>query len=181
MSIKDRGNRYGGLSIVTHWLIAILVMGMLAFGLTIEDLPKSDTADDLIAIHKSIGILVLLLAVWRILWRVFNGFPEEIAAMRPWQQVAARAMHYALILGVLAMPLSGYVGSAAAGYPVDFFGMFSLPTLPKSKLLASIAGETHEILGMLLIVLIALHALAALKHHFIDRDGTLKRMLGRTW
>jgi len=179
MALTDRGDRFGGLSIFNHWLLAAAVIAMLAFGLYIEDLPKSEEAGALIGLHKSVGILVLFLALWRIVWRLLSGFPEDVARMRPWERFCARAMHYALMILVLAMPLSGYVASSAGGHPVSFFGWFSLPALPQHKALAAAAGETHEAVATLLMVLIGLHVLAALKHHVLDRDATLKRMLGR--
>jgi len=179
MALTDRGDRFGGLSIINHWLLAFLVIGMLAFGLYIEDLPKSPEAGVLIGVHKSIGVLVLILAAWRVVWRSFNGFPDDIAEMKSWERLSARVMHYALMVLVLAMPLSGYVASSAAGHPVGLFGLFSLPALPENKALSSAAGEAHEVIATLLMILIGLHILAAVKHHVINRDATLKRMLGR--
>lgn len=179
MAVKDSGSRFGGLSIFNHWIMAALVVGMLAFGLYVEDLPKGEEAVALIGIHKSIGVLVLVFAVWRILWRMYNGFPAAVGAFKAWEKFVAKAVHYGLLLGVLVMALAGYVHSAAGGHFITFFGLFPLPGLPENKALSSVAGEVHEIVGKLLMVLIALHVLAALKHHFIERDATLKRMLGR--
>ena len=179
MALKDSGDRFGGISIVNHWTMAILVVGMLAFGLYIEDLRWTEETRYLLQLHKSVGILVLVLAVWRILWRMYCGFPDAAGPMKAWESFLARAVHYALLVGVLIMSISGYVRSAAGGHPVDFFGLFSLPGLSENKALSSAAAEVHEVAGTLLIVLIALHVLAAMEHHFIDRDGTLRRMIGK--
>lgn len=179
MAVFDRGARFGAVSVFNHWVIAVAVIAMLAIGLLMEEFPKGPERNFVVNLHKSIGIFVLLYGAWRVLWRLLWRFPDDVATMPGWQKTAASAVHWFLLAAILVMPLSGYIGSTTAGYPVSFFGLFSLPALGEAKWLSSIAWEVHEILANILIAAIVLHVLAALKHHLIDRDGTLRRMLGR--
>ena len=179
MAYLDKGDRFGRISIVNHWTLAALIIGMLAFGIYIEDLPKSPEKGDLVQIHKSIGVLILIFGAWRVLWRICSGWPEEIASLKPWERISARLAHYALLLAVVVMPVSGYVKSSAAGHPVSFFEIFTLPALPKDEFWAKQAGGLHEIAAYVTIAILVLHILAAVKHHVVDLDNTLRRMLGR--
>ncbi len=179
MAVFDRGVRFGSVSIFNHWVIAIAVIVMLAIGLLMDEFPKGEERTFVVNLHKSIGIFVLLFGAWRVLWRLLWRFPDEVVAMPAWQKKAASLVHWALLAAILIMPLSGYIGSSTGGHPVSFFGLFSLPALGEAKWLSGIAWGVHEIVAYILIALIAAHVLAALKHHLIDRDGTLRRMLGR--
>lgn len=179
MALKDSGARFGSLSIFNHWVVAILIIGMLAFGLYIGDMERGPDKGELIQIHKSIGVFLLFFGVWRVLWRLVSRFPSEVADMPAWQIIAAKAVHYALLAGILVMPVSGYIMSSSGGHPVGFFGLFELPALQENKELSSMAGGLHEWVGYFLIAVVAVHVLAALKHHIVDRDATLSRMIGR--
>ncbi len=178
--MKDVGKRFGSVSIVNHWVIAVAIIAMLAIGLYMDDLPRGPELTWWINLHKSIGVFVLVYGLWRFLWRVVWRFPDDVATIPRWQELAAKAVHLALLLAILGMPISGYILSSTGGHPVSFFGIFSLPALPESKSVNDIAGEIHEWLADILIILIVVHVLAALKHHVIDKDATLKRMVGRT-
>jgi len=171
---------YTRIAIVLHWLIAGLVcvnwpLGMVA-GRT--DGSISDTATDL---HKPIGMLVLALTVVRIGWRMRHAPPTLPARMGTTLRFLARATHIVFYALLLAIPVSGWwVTSALAAHPVTLL-LFDLPYLPvpRGMASASAAFEVHEILGYSMLLLVGLHVAAALKHHFIDRDSTLERMLGR--
>ena len=134
----------------------------------------------LIGIHKAIGVLVLVFGLWRLIWRLFNGFPDQAGNPPLWQQSAARAAHWALLLGVLIMPVSGITMSLFSGRPIDVFGFFTIPAQQKVEWLSSIAGATHQYVAFLLIVVVILHIAAALKHHLVDKDETLVRMMSGT-
>ena len=179
MALKDSGTRFGSLSIWNHWIVAILMIGMLGFGLYLGDMERSPEKGELIQIHKSIGVFILFYGAWRVLWRLLSRFPDDVADMPAWQTMAAKAVHYALLLGILVMPISGYIMSSAGGHPVGFFGLFELPALAENKELSSMAGEVHEWVGYVLIGIVVVHILAALKHHLMDKDATLARMIGR--
>ncbi len=180
MALKDEGTRFGAISIINHWTIAVLIIVMLAIGLYMDSLPRGPGRGEWIDLHKSIGIAVLFLGAWRVLWRISQSFPDEVCEMPRWQELAAKAVHIALLMLIVAMPLSGYISSSAGGHEVSFFGLFHLPQLPESKALSETVSEVHETLADLLMIVLALHVAAALKHHVIDKDNTLKRMLGRT-
>ena len=179
MALRDEGTRFGTISIINHWVIATLIIIMLALGLFMDSLPQGPRQFQIVQIHKSIGVLVLILGTWRVLWRVVFRFPGDVATMPRWQEIAARTVHIALLVLILAMPITGYIHSTTGGHPVTFFGIFNLPALPESKAVSELAGEVHETLADLLMIVIALHVAAAIKHHVVDKDATLKRMVGK--
>lgn len=169
---------YDLVSRVNHWVIALAVIGMLGFGLYLEfGTIDRDARGLLVGIHRSIGVLVLVFGLWRVLWRLFQGFPAPVSRMPSWQETASKVAHWALLAGVLIMPLSGIAFTVFRGRPVDVFGWFSIPAQTEIPWLASVASTTHGLVGKALVVLVALHIVAALKHHIVDRDATLSRML----
>jgi len=180
MSIKNSSATYGSLSILIHWGVALVVFGLFGLGLWMVELDYYSTwYHKAPAIHKGIGVLLLLAMVFRLVWRKINPVPEPEPGQQEWEIKAAEAVHLLLYLLIFAVLLSGYLISTADGKPVDVFGLFSLPAiisgLPKQ---GDIAGWVHLILAIGLVSLAVFHALAAIKHHVIDRDATLKRMLG---
>lgn len=133
----------------------------------------------LVWLHKSFGILILILAFGRLGWRFLSPRPEPTATLKPWEHQLARLVHFLLYVIFFAFPLSGWVMSSAGGYPVRFFNWFDMPEIvPKDRGLMQAAREVHETLAVVLLVLLALHFAGALKHHALDRDNTLRRM---TW
>ncbi len=169
---------YDRISRFNHWLIAAAVIFMLFFGfyLAYGDLPR-EAKGSLIGIHKAIGVLVLCYGLWRVAWRLVQGFPAGIPGMPKWQERASKAVHWALLAGVVLMPLSGLVASVFRGRPVDVFGWFAIPALAEIPWLAGLGGAVHGWTAIALSLLVAAHMAAALRHHFIDHDGTLVRMV----
>ncbi len=182
MQWRNSSLRFGLVSVVLHWLVALTVFGMFGLGLWMRTLdyysPWYRTAPD---IHKSVGILLLLVMLLRLLWRFLSPPPAPLANHSPLTRLGSRAGHALLYLGLFALLVSGYLISTADGRPIEVFGWFQVPALitgiPDQE---DLAGEIHEYLAWGLVGLAVVHALAALKHHFIDRDATLRRMLGRT-
>jgi len=169
--------RYTKTAIAMHWLIVLMLIGAFALGWYMTDLKISPAKLQYYAWHKWLGITILGLVVLRLLWRVTHKPPPLPLATPRWQVLAAGAGHWTLYLLLLAIPLSGWAHSSAAGFPVVYFGWLQLPDwLPKDKALAHQMEELHEMLTTALLVVVAAHVLAALKHHFIDRDGLLHRM-----
>jgi len=171
--------RYTLPAIVLHWLIAIAIIGTFTLGLVMTDIPGiTPTKLRYYSWHKWAGVTVLLLATLRLLWRLLNHPPQYADQMPAWQRGAAHGLHWLLYILMFAVPLSGYLFSLAAGFPVVYFGLFQLPTLiaPDPALKETLLG-VHYWLNMSLAALVGLHVLAAFKHLLVDRDGVMQRML----
>ena len=168
--------RYTLPAIALHWLLALMILGAFGFGLYMTGLPFSPARLKLYNWHKWAGVTILALTVLRLLWRLSHR-PPAPPAMPAWQQQAYRATHGLMYALFFAVPLVGWAYSSAAGFPIVWFGVLPLPDfVPVDKALAEAIKPWHERLAWTLIALVALHIAAALKHHFIDRDGLLSRM-----
>lgn len=178
MQMKNTPDAYGIITKSFHWLMAILIISMLAVGLLMEDIGALSLKLKVYGLHKSFGILVLTLALARLGWHLYSKKPEFVPDLKKIERLAATVIHGFFYIGMVGMPISGWLMSSAAGRSVSVFGLFTLPDfVAKSEDLREIFGETHEILGYTLIIGILAHAGAALKHHFINKDRTLRRML----
>jgi len=178
MPLRNTANSYGAVAKLLHWGIVVLIIAQYVLAEAAEEF--EDTPDELaiIANHKSIGMLILLLAIVRIGWKLANrGLPQPVPMARP-QRIAAAAGHGILYLLVLILPLSGWAMSSAAGNPTGFFGMFEFPMLlGENHDLHETLEEVHETLFNAVVVVAVLHALAAVFHHVWMKDDTLRRML----
>lgn len=177
MLIKNTENRYGAAAIFLHWLMAILIIGLLIIGLYMVPLPINPQKLRFYRWHKEFGMVVLFLVLLRVAWRFSNIVPT-LVSLPLWERFAARSVHYAFYVFMFAMPITGWMMSSAAGFPVSFFGLFLLPdlVLPDEQL-RIVLTDTHMWLGYLLIATIFLHVSASFKHHFINKDDILRRML----
>ncbi len=170
--------RYNRLQIALHWLMALMIIGGLAMGLLLDDMPLSPLKLKMLSWHKWNGITVLWLALLRLGVRHISGAPGLPASMPDWQKQAAVWGHRLLYLLMLLIPLSGWLMSSAKGFPVKYFGVLPLPDLVgKNAELADLLHEVHEMLCTLLLLVLAGHVGAALKHHYFERDDILTRML----
>jgi cytochrome b561 len=178
MPLRNSADRYGSVAQLLHWLVVALIVVQFALASAAEDLPAGMEKLALIARHKSFGITILLLAALRLAWRFVNQPPPLPAGMGELQRKAARLSH-GLLYGLLfALPVTGWMQSSAANYPVSWFNLVQLPDLVgPSESAHDVLHETHEVLATALVVITVLHVLAALKHQFIDKDGVLARML----
>lgn len=178
MQIKNTINRYGVMAISLHWIMAFLIIFLLAEGLYMVRLSISLQKLKLFGWHKEYGMLVLMLVCLRIGWRFLSVIPALPNAIPTWQKIIARMVHWAFYVFMFAMPITGWLITSAAGLPVSFFGWVTFPDLiaPNSEL-QHLFTEIHEWLGYGLIATICLHVGAALKHHFIDKDDVLIGML----
>ncbi len=169
--------RYTRTAISLHWLIALLILAAFLLGSYMVDLRISPAKLQYYAWHKWLGITVLALATLRLLWRLTHRPPPLPASTPRWQVLAATAGHWALYLLLFAIPLSGWAYSSASGYPVVYLKLVQLPDwVPKDKALAAQMKLVHDWLTTVLMVVVAVHVIAAFKHHFVDRDGLLRRM-----
>ncbi len=161
-----------------HWLMALMIAGLFALGLYMTALPLSPAKLQLYSWHKWAGVTVFVLLLVRVAIRIAFRPPPLPAGMSRGQQLAAHAGHLALYLLMLAIPVSGWLMSSAKGFQTVWFGVLPLPDLVgKDKALGELLAEVHEVLSWTLVALVVIHAAAALKHHFIDRDDVLARML----
>ncbi len=176
---ETQGNRYGWISISNHWITATIFLFMIGLGFFLEfGGLEREAKGPYMGLHKSVGTLFLAWAVWRVLWRIAKGFPKDIAIMPTWQKIGAKATHWLLLASIIAMPLSGVIMSLFGGRAIKIFEWFTIPAQNKNEIISSSAHFFHSYAPYFITTLIMLHLIAAIKHHIIDKDETLKRMLG---
>lgn len=182
MNDAATADRYDGISLALHWLIALLAFAQLTMGKFFE-VEAEESGEGLFDWHTALGLLVLTLILVRMAWRLTHPVPPPPPATPAWQHTVARVTHVAFYALLIALPLSGWALTSAEGDAVTFFGWFPVPSLPAAggEAAEDFLKETHELLGNGLLVLAGLHVLAGLKHHFIDRDNVLRRMLPFAW
>ena len=180
--LKNTRTRYGAVSVALHWIVAVAVFGTFALGFWMVELTYYDdwykTAP---YVHKSVGILLFVVVSARALWRVVNVTPAAPAHHGRWERVAARWSHRLMYALLFAVMIAGYLISTADGRDVEVFGWFAAPgfgSLFENQ--EDLAGDVHRWLAYALIGVACVHALAAFKHHVVDRDDTLLRMIGST-
>ena len=175
-SIGNTEGGYGAIAIALHWGMAALLIGLAALGLYMVALP--DVGFDtrkivLILYHKELGMLALALVVVRLAWRVTNILPDLVGDLPDWQKVTARFVHLCFYALMFALPMTGWLMSSAAGIPVSFLELITLPDLiGRDDYLFKKLIDIHKWLSYGLLVFLALHAGAALRHRFTYRDGT---------
>ena len=169
---------YTAIAKLFHWGMALVIAGLIALGFVMTDMSLSPEKLQYYAWHKWAGVSVFMLVWLRLAWRVFNPPPAYPNTMSPWLQRVAHLGHAALYGLMLVIPLSGWLLSSAKGVPTVWLGVLPLPDLlEKNKELGHLLHEVHESLNVCLLLLLSGHVVAALKHHWMDRDDILKRML----
>ncbi|SFK57736.1 cytochrome b [Shimia haliotis] len=164
----DRVSRYN------HWVVAVLMIGLLASGLALDMFLADAAKGPVRNVHKAVGVIVLVLGVWRVGWRLMQGFAAPLH--KDWQAKAAHWAHVILLVGIVVMPVSGVVMSYFGGHSIGVFGLFTIPAGPKIAVLNEIGGAVHSVMGKVMIATVLLHVVGAIKHVVIDRDGTMARM-----
>jgi cytochrome b561 len=177
MGLRSSAEHWGTISRWFHWGFALALLFMVGLGLYMADLPVGLYKLKVYALHKSIGLTLLALAVLRLLWRLLELRPT-LPTMPLWQHRAASSVHVGLYLLMFLIPLSGWLYNSVAGFPLQWFHLVNLPALHGAdKALKPLVRDSHEFLAWTLVVAVLLHAGAALKHHFVDRDPTLALMI----
>ncbi len=181
MKLGNDTQNWGALSITLHWLVALLVIGQWTLGLVMGEFVKDlELKFNLFQLHKSFGFLIFVLMILRLVWRLTQPVPALPAHMKPHERRLSHFSHWGFYVLLLAMPVAGWISAATAKIivPTRIFGLFTLPNPfgPRPEL-HEFAEETHELLAWVLLALLVLHVAAALKHHVIDRDELLARML----
>ncbi len=175
---RNDSYQWGTVAKVFHWTIAVAILGMFVLGWTMVNWPMSPTKIKLFVWHKSIGLTILSLVVLRIAWRLTDSAPPLPATMPRWERNAARISHLGFYTLMITMPMSGWVINSAANFPLKLYGVIPIPNIaPADKTLQTFAEGVHLTLFWSLAVLLAVHVTAALRHHFVERDSVLKRML----
>ena len=170
--------QYTRTAVTLHWLIALLIFAAFPLGLYMHDLPLSPHKLHMYSYHKWIGVTVFLLAVIRIAWRITHRPPAMPDTMQRWEIFAAESAHYLLYALIFAVPVSGWLMSSAMGFQTVWFGILPLPDLvDKNKELGDLLHEVHETLNYAMLGLVLAHMGAAFKHHFIEHDNVLVRMV----
>lgn len=179
--IENTEESYGVIAILFHWSMALLVIGLVILGLYMVTLPDVGFNTEkiyLIFYHKAFGILVLMLLVPRLAWRLTQILPQLAAHLPDWQKIAAQFVHLSFYALMLTLPMTGWLMSSAAGIPVSLFGLYTLPDLIRyDGYLFQRFIDIHRWLGYMLCFFILIHMGAALWHHFVFKDDTLRRML----
>lgn len=176
--LKDSSSGYGLVSILIHWISALLIIFLFGLGVYMVDLTYYDDwyhkAPEL---HVSLGLLVLLIMLLRVVWRIINPTPLDLPA-KPVQQITAKLVKLALYLFIFTVIISGYLITTAEGQPASMFNLVKFPVITQlNSANVDIAGEIHEYFAWGIITLVVLHTLGALFHHFVMRDRTLVRMV----
>jgi cytochrome b561 len=180
MTYGTRTDHYPGSSKLLHWLVAVCVLATAPVAIAMGRVSPGPTQDTLYNLHKSLGVLILTLMILRLINRFVVGAPIADPGIEPWQKAVSSAVHTALYVLLLAMPVVGYIANSAYGATTPFFGLFELPPIVgKNEALATQLFTLHRWVGWFLIVLVLTHVSAALYHHFIRRDDVLRRMLPR--
>lgn len=179
MKLYNDTNTFGLVSRANHWISAFLFIGLIALGIYMHELPKSPEKFELYDLHKSLGIGLFALMMLRLAWLKISPNPEQISRNR-FEHILAHSVKGILYLAMIMMPISGWIMSNSGGHDVAFFSLFTLPNLVgENETVHEIAEGIHGTMGPLMILVIALHIAGALKHHFVYKDNTLKRMLGK--
>jgi len=177
--LKNTDTRYGLVSRANHWVSAILFIGLVAVGIYMVDLPKSPDKFELYDLHKSLGIGLFSLMMLRLIWLKVSPNPEQISKNK-FEHILGHAVKGIFYLAMIMMPISGWIMSNSGGHEVAFFEFFVLPQIVgENETIHAISKAIHSTAGPLMIIFIVLHIAGAMKHHFVYKDDTLKRMLGK--
>ena len=175
--LKNTDSSYGVVAKGFHWLMFLMLTFSIVAGNFLAAMPKGAEKLQAAGMHKSFGVVLLLLILFRLAWRLINVTPKDPDGMPAVQKLMAHAMHWVLYVLMFAQPLAGILMSQAAGYPVSFFGLFELPVLlDKDPSLAQFFRGAHGTVWILMLLAVIGHAGAALHHHFIRKDNVLKKM-----
>lgn len=173
---RESRSRYSSVAIALHWTIALLIVANVIGALVAEGADKA-TAAAIMSLHKSNGLTILVLSLVRLAWRLAHGFPPFPPTTAAWDAFLARANHVVFYVMMIVVPLAGWTMASAGPRPLEWFGLFDWPKLPVDKATGEIAHDAHIILAFTTVGLVLLHVAGALKHHFLDKDDVLARML----
>jgi cytochrome b561 len=181
MRLINNKEQFGLVAVSLHWIIALLTLGLFVLGVWMVELDYYDSwYQQAPWWHKGLGVMTLILLITRSVWQFLNPSPLALDSITLWQQKAAHIVHFLMNLLIFIICVSGYLIVTAKGKGLAVFDWFTVPSLATNvNNLEDLAGDIHYLLAYLLMALVLLHILAALLHHFIYKDKTLKRMFGQ--
>jgi len=170
--------RYDNVAVALHWILVVGILCQIALGLYLGEVPRNTPARTVwVNFHKSVGITLGVLILFRLYWRLTHRPPALPATMPAWERVAARTNHALLYACMVGMPAAGYLATNFSKFGIKYFGLVELPPWGyEDKQIYALFNGTHKVLAVVFMTLIAVHVLAALKHAAIDRDGIVRRM-----
>jgi len=180
MMLKNSPDQFGVVAKLLHWLIALLIVGLIGLGAYMVTLDYYTDAwyDGSLLLHKALGMVALALVAFKAVWMLTNPKPIDLPSLKRWEKLASMVTHKVLLVLMVVMPVSGYMVSTSAGAGIDMFQWFEIPALFRvDNKTRDLAIVVHYFLAYGGAALIALHVAAALKHHFFNKDKTLRRML----
>ena len=175
---EKHGLHFGWVSIVNHWAVAVVFISVLCLGFYLDYVGSGRAPrGPLMGAHIAGGLFLFGIACWRIVWRLAQGFPKDVAPMPLWQRLSAKAVHLLLLLVIVVMPISGILMTLFGERGINVLGLFTIPAQADIEAISQPAYLVHEYLAYIFLGILALHVGAVLKHHYFDKDATLKRML----
>ena len=181
-SFSSRPKDYAPIGKALHWITALIVLGMIPVGIVMTNIGSGALQNQLFDLHRSFGVVVFVLAVWRVVVRLYHGAPAPYAGLTRFEAIASAITHYGLYILLLAMPLIGWLMTSAYRVDVSVFGLFALPHLaPKDEELFKLFQRMHFAGAIAMTLLVLLHIAGAVKHTLINKDVVLWRMLPKSW
>ncbi len=175
--LQNTSSNYGSVAKFFHWLIFFLVFLMLCVGFFMDDISDKALRSEIVNLHKLTGLTILILMVLRLLWTLVNPKPALPLGTPDWQKSAERTVQFLIYATLIAMPIVGWVMVVAGGHPPHIFDFMLRLPIAQSKAVRNIGGDIHFYLAWVIILLVSIHILAALYHHFIKKDEVLRRMM----
>jgi len=181
MNAVNDQNTYGWVQVTLHWLTVLFVFSLFGLGLWMEGLDYYDAwYREAPALHKSLGFVLILMLIFRLFWRFHRGLPSPLPNHKTWERNLASLVHFFFYIALFSMFFSGYFITTAKGQALEVLGFIAIPaTITGIESFEHFAHEVHELSAFTIMGVVALHALGAFKHHFIDKDRTFLRILGR--
>lgn len=180
--MRDTLQRLSGTTIFLHWVVGLGMITLIGVGIYMAN----NEVYSLYPIHKSIGAILFVFILWRVIWRAMNGFPKSVGNYSAIEKLLSKIVHWVLILGSLMYPISGMMMSVMGGHGAAIFGLQLIaPNIvagkpsPLNETLAGMGAQVHQMITPIMIAAIVLHIIGAYKHHLIDKDDTMRRMLGK--
>lgn len=180
--MKDTQQRLSRTTILLHWIVGLGMIALIGVGIYMS----KNEAFNLYPIHKSIGAILFIFILWRVVWRIINGFPQHVGNYSAAEKILSKIVHWVLLIGSLMYPISGMMMSVMGGHGAAIFGLSLIApnivdgkSLPLNEALAGMGANVHQMITPIMIAAIVLHIIGAYKHHIIDKDDTMRRILGK--